>query len=109
MVKKITDTHVEFGHLNAYILNRHYGSEKLTQNEYRDKLVKYLLEEGLKNYNIPLPPLISRRIGKYHKDKHNRKRLCEWHFPSHIPKGEGRKREKPSRCCFVLVKYLGRY
>ena len=53
--------------LNAYILNKHYGSEKLTHNEYRDKLVKYLLEEGLKNYNIPLPPVISRRIGKYHK------------------------------------------
>ena len=93
--------------LNGYILNKHYGNEKLTHNEYRDKLVKYLLEEGLKNYNIPLPPVISRRIGKYHKDEHNSKRLCEWHFPTRIPEGEGRKREKPSRCCFVCNKIPG--
>ena len=39
--------------LNAYILKKHYGCEKLTHNEYRDKIVKYLLAEGLKNYNIP--------------------------------------------------------
>ena len=51
--------------------------------------------------------MISRRIGKYHKDEHDSKRLCEWHFPSHIPKGEGRKREKPSRCCFVCSKIPG--
>ena len=41
-------------------------------NDYRDKIVKYLLAEGLKNYNIPLPPVIS-RIGKYHKDEHDSK------------------------------------
>ena len=34
--------------LNAYILNKHYGCEKLTHDEYRDKIVKYLLTEGLK-------------------------------------------------------------
>ena len=34
--------------LNVYILNKHYRSEKLTQDEYRDKIVKYLLAEGLK-------------------------------------------------------------
>ena len=39
--------------LNVYILKKHYGCEKLTHNEYRDKIVKYLLAEGLKNYNIP--------------------------------------------------------
>ena len=54
--------------LNTYILNKHYGCEKLTHNEYSDKIVRYLLAEGLKNYNIPLPPVISRRIGKYHED-----------------------------------------
>ena len=77
--------------LNAYILNKHYGCEKLTHDEYRDKIVKYFLAEGLKNYNIPLPPVISRRIWKYHKDEHDSKRLCEQHFPTRIPKGEGRK------------------
>ena len=61
--------------LNVYILNKYYGCEKLTHNEYQDKIVKYLLREGLKNYNIPLPPVISRRIGKY--DEHDSKRLCE--------------------------------
>ena len=71
--------------LNAYILNKPYGCEKLTHDEYRVKIVKYLLAEGLKNYNIPLPPVI-RRIGKYHKDEHNSKRLYEQHFPTHIPK-----------------------
>ena len=48
--------------LIAYILNRHYGSQKLTQDEYRDHLVKYLLREGLQCYSIPLPPVMSRKI-----------------------------------------------
>ena len=93
--------------LNAYILNKDYGCEKLTHDEYRDKIVKYLLAEALKNYNIPLPSVISMRIWKDHKDEHDNKQLCEWHFPTHIPKGEGRKREKPSRCCFVCSKIPG--
>ena len=38
--------------LNAYILKKHYGCKKLTHYEYRDKIVKYLLAEGLKIYNI---------------------------------------------------------
>ena len=78
MVKKITDSHIQFGHHKClYILNKHYECEKLRHDEYRDKIVKYLLAEGLKNYNIPLPPMICRRIGKYHKDEHDSKRLCE--------------------------------
>ena len=47
--------------LNAYILNKNYGCEKLSHDEYRDRIVKYLLGEGLKNYNIPLPPVSSKR------------------------------------------------
>ena len=107
MVKKITHSHVQFGHIKCVHSKQAYGCEKLTHDENRDKIVKYLRGEGLKNYNIPLPPVISRRIGKYHKDEHDSKRLCEWHFPTHIPKGEGRKREKPSRCCFVYNKIPG--
>ena len=42
--------------LNAYILNRHYGLQRMTQDEYRDYLVKYLLHKGLKCYKISLPP-----------------------------------------------------
>ena len=41
--------------LNAYILNKHYGSQKMSQDEYRDYIVKYLLHEGLTCYKITLP------------------------------------------------------
>ena len=51
--------------LNAYILNKNYGCEKLTHDEYRDRIVKYLLGEGLKNYKIPLPLVLSKKIGKH--------------------------------------------
>ena len=33
--------------LNAYILNKNYGCEKLTHDEYRDRIVKYLLENTM--------------------------------------------------------------
>ena len=94
--------------LNVYILNKHYGREKLMHDEYRDKIVKYLLAEELKNYNIPLPVMICRRIGKYHNDKHDSIRLCEWHSPTHIPKGAEKGRNIQGVVLFV-VKYLGRY
>ena len=48
--------------LIVYILNKHYGCEKLSHDEYRDKIVKYR-SEGLKNYNIPLPPVIVGELG----------------------------------------------
>ena len=32
--------------LNAYILNKNYGCEKLTHDEYRDRIVKYFLRSG---------------------------------------------------------------
>ena len=80
--------------LNAYILNKNYGCKKLTHDEYRDRIVKYLLGEGLKNYKIPLPPVLS---------------LCERHFPNAIPKGEGKKRERPSRCCFICSYISGHF
>ena len=45
--------------LNANILNRHYGCQKLNHDEFQDHLVKYLIQEGLKSYKIPLPPVLS--------------------------------------------------
>ena len=42
--------------LNAYILNKHYGAQKMSYDDYRDYLVKYLVHEGLKCYKIPFPP-----------------------------------------------------
>ena len=92
--------------LNAYILNKHYGCEKITHDEHIDKIVKYLLAEELKNYNIPLPSVIIRRIRKYHKDEHNSKLLCEWHSPTLIPKVKGRNLQG---AVLFVVKYLGRY
>ena len=47
--------------LNAHILNKHYGCRKMTQDEYRDYMVKYLITEGLKCYKIPLLPVISKK------------------------------------------------
>ena len=87
--------------LNAYILNKTYGIEKLSQDEYRDRIVKFLITEGLKSYSIPLPPVISRRLGKRSIEEHNEKRLTERHFIERIPAGEGRKRAKPIRPCYV--------
>ena len=88
--------------LNAYILNKHYGCEKLTHDEYRDKIVKYLLAEGLKTYNIPLPPVICRRIGKYHKDEHDSKRWCEMAFSYSHPQGGGHKKGETFKVLFCL-------
>ena len=59
MVKKVIDSPVNLLILNAYILNKNYGCKKLTHDEYRDRIVKYLLGEGLKNYKIPLPLVLS--------------------------------------------------
>ena len=93
--------------LNAYILNKHYGCQKMTHDEYRDKIVKYLLEEGLKCYKIPLPPVISRKIARRNTEEEEKKRLGERHFITNIPAGEGRKRKKPTRCCFICSKMEG--
>ena len=61
----------------------------MSQDEYRDYMVKYLLREGLKCYKIPLPPVLSKKIGRNHTSEHNSKRLNEWHFITNIPGGEG--------------------
>ena len=90
--------------LNAYILNKNYECEKLTHDEYRDRIVKYLLGEGLKNYKIPLPPVLSKTIGKHHVGENDKTCLCERHFPSCIPKGEGKKeRGLPDAVSFVAI------
>ena len=88
--------------LNAGILNKHYGCVKLTQDEYRGYIVKYLVSEGLKCYNIPLPSLISKKLGKHNTDEHNRTRLNEHHFISNIPGGGGSKKEETIEKLFCL-------
>ena len=59
MVEEIIDSFVQFSYFECLHLNRHYGSQKLSHDEFRDYLVKYLIQEGLKCYKIPLPPVLS--------------------------------------------------
>ena len=63
----------------------YYGSDILTPTKYRDRIVKYPLSEGLKNYQIPLP----------------------LYFTGNISSEEGRKGKIPTRCCFVCSKLPG--
>ena len=87
--------------LNGHILNKMYGKTKMSHDEYREKIVEYLLHEGLTCNNIPLPPKMSKKLGRLSVDEQNTRRLAERHFPSPIPSAEGRKRKTPSRNCFV--------
>ena len=82
--------------LNAHILNKCYGSEKLSHDAFRDRLIMFFIGEGLKSYNIPLPPVISRFQEK--------ERLNERHFPTNIPATEGMKRKRLTQPCFVCNK-----
>ena len=75
--------------LNAHILNKNYGSKKLSHDEYRDRIIKHLISEGLKCYKIPLPPVLSRKIGRRNVLEAEEKRLTERHFPTNIPGGKG--------------------
>ena len=69
--------------------------------------MKYLLCEGLKCYKIPLPPVLSKKIGRNHTSKYDMRRLNEHHFITNIPSGEGRKWKRPTKSCFVCSKLQG--
>lgn len=90
--------------MNAFILNSKFGKNKLNHEDYRDEILRYLLQEGMKQYNIPLPPVISKRITPRDAPHHSKTRLTERHFSSNIPCAEGRIRKKPSRPCFACNK-----
>ena len=96
--------------LNAYILNKHYSHKKLTHDEFRDHLVKYLIQEGLKSYKIPLPLVLSSKLGKYHVTDHNEKRLSERHFLKYITAREGRKsrNQQEGALCVVNCQVVGK-
>ena len=91
--------------LNAHILNKHYGCVKLTQDEYRGYIVKYLVSKGLKCYKIPLPSIISKKLGKHNTDEHNRTRLNERHFISNIPGGRVEKGRNHREIVLFAVEY----
>ena len=66
-----------------------------------DRMMWYLLNKDFKIYNIHLPPLKSKKFGKYYNNG------IKKHFIHNIPKGEDRKRKNPKRCCFVCSKMPG--
>ena len=68
----------------------------ISHDAFKDRLIKFLIGEGLKSYNIPLPPVFSRNIGKYNEIEFQEKRLLERHFPTKIPAAEGGKRKRPT-------------
>ena len=57
--------------------------------------------------NSSAPPILSKKIGRNHSSEHDVKRLDEQHFITNIPAGEGRKRKRPTRACFVCSKVQG--
>ena len=57
--------------------------------------------------NSSAPPVLSKKMGRNHTSEHDMKRLDEWHFITNIPAGEGRKRKRPTRTCFVCSKVQG--
>lgn len=77
--------------LNAYILNKKYGSKKMTHAQFREYIAEYLLCEALPN--------ISRHPPKQRVQKDLRTRLVARHFPSKIPATVTCKRKTPSRTC----------
>ena len=80
--------------LNAHILNRKFGHNKLTHEDFREYLAKYLLETGLPGANCKRtrPQTANCTVGS---------RLSDRHFPSCITAANGAKRHKPSRLCVV--------
>ena len=85
--------------LNAFILHNKFTTEKTTHEGFREAVVKNLIEEGIKTYNLTLPPEISCR---YEEDL----RLSEKHYPSFILSTTDAKRARPTRPCHVCVNLL---
>ena len=85
--------------LNAFILHNKFATEKTTHEGFREAVVKNLVEEGIKTYNLTSPPQISYR---YEEDL----RLSERHYPSFIPAAIGAKRARPTRPCHVCANLL---
>ena len=90
--------------LNAYILNRHYGSKKCHRMSIEITWWNIYCVKAWSVTKFPLPQVLSKKIGRNHTSEHNSKRLNERHFITNIPGGEGRKRKRPTRCCFVCSK-----
>ena len=53
------------------------------------------------------PTSPQQKIGRNHTLEHNLTRLNERHFITNIPGGEGQKRKRSMRCCYVCSKLPG--
>ena len=82
--------------LNAYILNKKFGSVKLTHFQFREHIANYLIEQALPEYTLKPQAQKARS-----RSNNNPARLLGRHFPSHIEKHEGTKRKHPARLCFA--------
>ena len=80
--------------LNAYILNRKYGRQKLSHSGYREYIANYLITTSLGTATCLKK--------KQPVDIDNtQSRLCGQHFPVKLPPVSGSKRKSPARKCTV--------
>ena len=57
--------------LNSYLLNLHFGKIKLRHDEYKNYIVKYLIQQGRLQYNLAPPPVLSRHLGIFNTNEAN--------------------------------------
>ena len=83
--------------MNAFILNRKYGHNKLSHSGYREYIAMYLLKKG-QSINTDFPTHAEQEIQSM-----SHQRFIGKHFPEHLPTNGQNKRAKPLSCkvCFV--------
>ena len=72
----------------------------MTYDEFREEIVHFLIEEGIKDAHIEMPAQRSRRKSKKWNDFY---RLNERHFMQCIPAKVNAKRTTPVRLCFACT------
>jgi hypothetical protein len=77
--------------LNAHLLHKMYGNEKMSHEHFRHAIVHHLLKSGKESVilDVPSDPLLGLRI------------VEENHFAEKIPPKKGAQRQNPCRSCFV--------
>ena len=78
--------------LNAYILNKKYGSQKMSHHNFHQYIAEYLVKQAVGDEQ-------SMQLKACCASTTPETRLSCKHFPSSLPRKEGSKRTKPSRAC----------
>ena len=86
--------------LNVYILNKKFGVHQMTHDEFREEIVHFLIEEGIKDAHIEMPAHGSRRKSKKSNDFYS---LNERHFIQYTPAKQNEKGSTPVRLCFACT------